>query len=92
MRRGLRIDASSTLPDGTAVDGVAGLQHYILEHRRDAFARALIEQLFAYALGRDLHFADRSEIDTMLWQVKLAGYRMRSVIRSIVTSPSFTQR
>ncbi|MEO6597732.1 MAG: DUF1592 domain-containing protein [Planctomycetota bacterium] len=91
-RKKLAIDASSRLPDGTVVDGVEGLQAWVLEHKRDAFARSLIGQLFAYALGRDLHFADQKEVDTMLWQVRLAGYRMRSVIRSIVSSPSFTQR
>ena len=73
------------------VDGVDDLKTYILEQQPDAFARALIEHLFAYALGRDVHFADDEEIDRMLGQVRLAGYRMRSVIRSIVVSPSFTQ-
>ncbi|HEX5054575.1 MAG TPA: DUF1588 domain-containing protein, partial [Planctomycetota bacterium] len=91
-RKNLDVDATSRLPSGAVVDGVEGLQAWLLEHKRDAFARALIGQLFAYALGRDLHFADEAELDTMLWQVKLAGYRLRSVIRSIVTSPSFTQR
>ncbi|MCR9245975.1 MAG: DUF1592 domain-containing protein [bacterium] len=91
-RRGLTIDAATTLPDGTAVDGIQGLQRYLQTERGDDFARALIEHLFAYAMGRDVHFADESDIDQMLWQVKLAGYRMRSVIRCIVTSPSFTRR
>lgn len=92
QRKGLLVDATSILPDGTEVDGVADLKAYLRDRRGDDFARALIEHLFAYALGRDVHFADESEIDAMLWQVKLAGYRMRSIIRSIVTSPSFTHR
>lgn len=91
-RKGLTVDATTVLPDGTAIDGVRQLQEYLLGERRDDFARALIEHLFAYALGRNVHFADESEIDALLWQVKLSGYRMRAVIRSIVTSPSFTHR
>ncbi|MCA8949647.1 MAG: DUF1592 domain-containing protein [Planctomycetes bacterium] len=91
-RKGRLVDALTTLPDGTAIDGVAALQRYLRDERGDDFARALIEHLFAYALGREVHFADESELDAILWQVKLAGYRMRSLIRAIVTSDSFTQR
>ena len=90
-RRGLLVDARSTLPDGAEIDGVDELKTYLLEQQSDAFARALTEHLFAYALGRDIHFGDDKELEQMLRQIKLAGYRARSVIRSIVASPSFTQ-
>ncbi|MCA8974110.1 MAG: DUF1592 domain-containing protein, partial [Planctomycetes bacterium] len=91
-RRGLAVDATSTLPDGTTVDGLYGITDYLLAHKRDAFARALIEHLFAYAMGRDLDFADGPEIEQILNHVQLAGYRMRAVIRSIARTPSFSRR
>ena len=90
-RAGEPIDATSTLPDGTVVDGVDGIKAYIRETAPDAFAASLIEHLFAYALGRDVHHGDDEELAAILEHVRTNGYRMRSVIEGIVTSPSFTQ-
>ena len=91
-RREQIIDASTTLPDGTAVDGVGELKRWLREEKRDAVASSVIEHLFAYALGRDLHFADEEELGGILDQVRSEDYRLRAVIRGIVTSPSFLQR
>jgi hypothetical protein len=91
-RRGRPVDASTVLPDGTPIDGVDALKRYILERRGDDFAAALIEHLFAYALGRDTSFADEAELAGILEQVRIGGYRMRTLIRAIVSSPSFTSR
>ncbi|MFN3240492.1 MAG: DUF1592 domain-containing protein [Planctomycetota bacterium] len=91
-RKGIDVDATSTLPDGTAVDGLPGIRAYLVADAKDAFARSVIEHLFAYSLGREVGFADEEEIDRLLWQVKVGGYRARSVLRSIVTSPSFLSK
>lgn len=90
-RRGVVVDASSEFPDGTPVDGVRQLLDYLLEVKRDQFVAALIEHLYAYALGRDLQFADEREIRQIARHVELGGYRMRTVLRAIVSSPSFLQ-
>ncbi|MEM7310722.1 MAG: DUF1592 domain-containing protein [Planctomycetota bacterium] len=90
-RDGEPIDALSTLPDGAEVDGVSGLKAYILEQQPDAFTGALIEHLYAFALGRDVHFADEEELSRILLRVKSDDYRMRSVIKGIVSSSSFSQ-
>lgn len=89
QRKGKRVDATSTLPDGTEVDGLAGIRAYLAADGKDAFARSFIEHLFAYALGREIGFADEEELDQLLSQVKGDGYRARSALRSIVSSPSF---
>ncbi len=91
-RQNLDIDARSTLPDGTEIDGMAGIVAWLLEHKRDAVTRSLIEHLFAYALGRDLSFLDAPEIDAILHGVQADGYRLRAVLRRIVQSPAFTHR
>ncbi len=91
-RKDQDIDPRTTLPDGTEVDGMAGIVAWLQEHKRDAVTRALIEHLFAYALGRDLSFADGPEIDTILHSVQASGYRLRTVLRAIVTSHAFTHR
>jgi len=89
-RKGRPVDARTVLPDGTELDGVDALKAWLASERRDAVTAALIRHLYAYALGRDLHFGDQKDLDRMLDQVKLSGYRMRSVLRSIVASPSFS--
>jgi len=91
-RKGRAVDATSTLPDGTPVDGLVGMQRYLVEHRRDQLARAFATHLFAYALGRDVHFADDDELDRIVEHVRIAGYRTRSVVRAIVSSPSFLSK
>lgn len=91
-RAGRRIDASTVLPDGTPVDGVPELKRYILEQERQQFLRALVEHLFAYALGRDLSFADEEEISQIVAYVEQHGETMRAVLRGIVLSPSFSMR
>ena len=91
-RKDQEIDARSTLPDGSEVDGMAGIVDWLLQHKRDAVARSLIEHLLAYALGRDLSFADAPEIDAMLSGAQADGYRARGILRRIVQGHAFTHR
>jgi hypothetical protein len=91
-RKGMVIDATSTLPDGTKVDGLPGIQKWLIDEQQSTFARSVIEHLFAYALGRETYFADDEEIDQILKKVEADGFRARSVLRSIVTSPSFLSK
>ncbi len=80
------------LPDGVDVDGVDGLKAYVLGPRVDDFAGALTEYLFSWALGRDTSFADAAELNAIREEAKSQGYRMRALIRAIVTGPSFLER
>ena len=91
-RKGKPVDASTTLPDGTEIVGPDGLRAYILQDVPDAFASSVIEHLFAYALGRDVGYADEEELQSILETVRSEDHRIRSVIEAIVASPSFSQR
>ena len=88
-RKGKPIDASSTLPDGTAIDGVAELKAYVLKKKHREFATAFVEHLFAYALGRDVTFADKEEIANIVDQAEKRGNGLRTIVEEIVLSPSF---
>ena len=58
-----RIDATGSLPDGTAFDGVADLRE-ALARRPERFVTTLVERLLTYALGRGaraLRHAERAE-------------------------------
>ena len=91
-RKGRPVDASTTLPDGTELEGVAALKAWILSERQDAVARAFTESLFAWALGRDVNYADEEELSAAVEAARADGFRIRSVVRAIVSGPSFLGR
>lgn len=91
-RKGHLIDATSTLPDGTDIDGLPDLQRWLADSQRDVLARALLEHLFSYALGREVHYADDEELAALTREVRVAGYRTRAFVRSIVASRAFQSR
>ena len=53
MVDGTPIDASASLPDGTALEGVASVRRLVAEHPED-FARTFTQKLLGYALGRSI--------------------------------------
>ena len=55
------IDASGNLPDGTVIDGVAGLKKVLLA-RKDEFVEGLADKLLTYALGRGLEYYDQPAV------------------------------
>ena len=83
------IDATSVLPDGTEIDGIEGLQEYLLTERSEDVTRSMAEHLFAYALGRNVTFADEIEIQKIVDQVVADKFRFQSMIKHIVFSQSF---
>ena len=88
---GLKIDSRATLPDGSIVEGLAGLRSYILEHRSDAFLRQFCRKLLGYALGRAVQFSDKPLIDTMVDQLRAHDFHSGVVVDLIVQSPQFRE-
>jgi hypothetical protein len=89
-RKGRPIDTKTTLPDGTRVSGPRELKSYIRGDASELFASSLIEHLFAYAIGRDVGYADDEELRSIREQVRSQGDGMRAVVHAIVASPSFS--
>lgn len=89
-RKNKPIDVSSTLPDGTTIDGVAEIKAYILKNKHREFATAFVEHLFAYAIGRDVTFADEEEIAGIVERAERRGNGLRTIVEEIVLSPSFS--
>ncbi len=85
---GGRIDVSSSLPDGTKLDGVAGLRQVLLE-RKDAFTRAFAERMLTYALGRGVEPEDGPAVRTIVRRTAADDYRIRNVVLGIVESEPF---
>jgi mono/diheme cytochrome c family protein len=83
-----KIDASSTMPDGTAIVGVAGLQKAMLA-KETLFLECLAGKLATYALGRELGLADQPLVKACVADVQKQQYTLRSLIHAIVRSEAF---
>ena len=86
---GHEIDVAAVLPDGTPVNGVAGLRDYILNTRRDDFLRTFCRRLLGYALGRSTQLSDEPLIDEIIARLKKEDYRFTVAVEAIVVSPQF---
>jgi hypothetical protein len=84
------VDASGTLPDGTALDGPSGLRR-VLEAHREEFVTTVTSKLLTYAVGRGVEYYDAPAIRTILRQAA-PDYRWSSIVLGIVTSPPFQMR
>jgi hypothetical protein len=83
-----QIDASSKMPDGTVINGVAGLQRAMLA-REDLFLGALSAKLMTYALGREIGLADQPAVKSAVADMQRNGYTLRSLVKHIVASETF---
>ncbi|MBM3810293.1 MAG: DUF1588 domain-containing protein [Acidimicrobiia bacterium] len=85
---GRPVDASAELPDGTRIDGPAGLKA-ALAARKDLFLRNLTGKMLGYALGRGLTIEDSCTVDHILSRLKDNNYSAQTLIEEIVLSVPF---
>ncbi len=88
---GRPVDAAAVFPSGERVEGVAALKRALLKNR-DAFERNLIEQMTAYALGRDVQDADECAIREIKAAVEKADHRFTAMVLAVVKSFPFQYR
>jgi hypothetical protein len=87
----LAIDSSTTLIDGTKLNGMDGLREYLLTARRDDFVRQFCRKVLGYALGRSVQLADEPLLDEMETKLKANDYRFSAVVETIVSSRQFRE-
>ncbi|WP_020475443.1 DUF1592 domain-containing protein [Zavarzinella formosa] len=87
-----RVDARSTLPDKTEVSGFAAMQKYLADDRIDQVAFGLLKHLTIYATGRNLTYNELEFLRKDGLRLKADGYRMRDMIRYVVTSKMFLEK
>lgn len=85
------IDASSKMPDGREINGVEGLQSAMLA-KEDLFLAALASKLLTYACGRELGLADQPTVQAAVAEMKSHDYTLRSLLKFVVVSETFTMR
>ncbi len=88
---GATVEASGALPDGTLVDGPAGLRR-VLRDRRDEFVETLAAKLLTYAIGRGLEAYDQPAVREIRRRVAAADYRFSALVSAIVDSVPFRLR
>ena len=89
---GAVIDASGTLPDGSAFRGPAGLARLLLDRHRDEFLATFTEKLMTYALGRGVEAYDQPALRSILREAAQRNNTIPVLIEAIVKSPQFQMR
>jgi hypothetical protein len=80
---GLRVDAMSTFPDGTPIDGVAGLRAFIVKHQ-DSYADVRRENAHVCARPSP-DYRDQPVVREIARDAGASGHRWSAIIRGIVT-------
>lgn len=91
LERGVPVQASGGLPDGSECEGVEGLEQGLLQ-RPEIFVGTLVEKLLTFALGRGLEPGDAPAVRRILREAREDNYRFSSLITGIVSSTSFRMR
>ena len=86
--RGVPVDATGRLPDGTQLDGPASLKAALLE-RKHLFLRNLAKRLLGYALGRGLTASDTCAVESIVTQVERQDYSAWALLREVIRSEPF---
>jgi hypothetical protein len=88
---GIALDTADVLPDGTRIDGVAGLRAALLR-RPDVFVQTLTAKLLLYALGRGLTADDMPAIRAIVRNARGENDRFSSIVMGIVDCVPFQMR
>jgi len=88
---GIALDTADVLPDGTRIDGVAGLRAALLR-RPDVFVQTLTGKLLLYALGRGLTADDMPAVRAIVRTAHGEHDRFSSIVLGIVDSVPFQMR
>jgi hypothetical protein len=86
------VSTETILPGNHRISGLADLQKFLLNERREQFARALVSKLLTYALGRSLELEDEPLIEELTASFAENNYRLLDLMKNIVTSRTFLWR
>jgi len=85
------VDASTTLWDGTEIDGPADLRQALLG-KQELFVTHATEKLLTYALGRPLEATDMPFVREIVRAAEADEYRFSALVLGIVDSVPFRMR
>jgi hypothetical protein len=85
------IDASTVLPNGVPIHGVAELRAQLVA-RPETFARTVTERLMMYAVNRRLEYFDMPQVRAIVRGAAKDNYRLSSLVLGIVNSDAFRRQ
>jgi len=88
-KRNSLMDTSTVLYDGTKIDGIKGLRHYIVSQRLDDFLEQFCRKILGYSLGREVQLSDIPLIEEMKNNLKKSDYRFHELVQQVVSSDQF---
>ncbi len=88
---GQPIDTSGVLPDGTKLDGMAGLKKALLS-QPDQFISTVAAKLLMYAIGRNIQYYDQPAIRAIVREAAGGNNTMESLVMGVVSSAPFQMR
>ncbi len=86
--RGVPVDPSGRLYDGSALDGPAGLRQALLRYS-DAVLTNFTVNLMSYAVGRRVEYYDMPAVRAIMRDAAANDYRMSSFILGVARSAAF---
>ncbi|MEM6691897.1 MAG: DUF1592 domain-containing protein [Planctomycetota bacterium] len=86
-----KIDAGGRLPSGEEFVGPLELQSVLMKRQTD-FVDTMVSKMLGFALGRPLEDADACTTSAITNELTRSDFRVRSLIRTIVTSTPFLNR
>ncbi len=89
--RGVAIDASGELANGTPIDGVNGLREALLE-QPEFFVHTVAEKLLTYAIGRGLEYYDMPTVRSIVRDAAREDYRFSAIVLGVVNSVPFRMK
>ena len=90
--RGVPIDPTGVLPDGTRFDGPAELRAALLLKYRQAYYANVTRRLLAYALnrkGRTVYDYEMPAVRSIVADASASGYRWSAIIAGVAASAPF---
>jgi hypothetical protein len=88
---GVPIDASSTIWDGTKINGPIELRQALLKYSPQ-FVRTITEKLMTYSLGRGVENEDMPVVRSIVRNAQKDNYRFMSILMGVVKSDPFQMR
>jgi hypothetical protein len=82
------IDATTRLPDGTAVSGVVDLRAD-LTRKPEQFVQSLTKKLLMYATGREVEYFDMPQVRAIVRDAAKDDYRLGAIVLGVVSSDAF---
>ncbi len=77
---------------GTKISGLADLKKYLRTKRADEFAYGFTSHVLSYAIGRPMTYRDNEEVMRLQKVFQKDGHKMRTLIKTIVTSSLFKEK